>query len=198
MEYSVAIAKELKLSTDEIETIRFAGLLHDIGKIGIPEVILQKKGSLTDDEFSMISSHPKLGLTIMNEVDFLKKIAPLTYHHHEKYDGTGYPDRLKGDQIPLGARIINLSDSFDVMTTARVYKTALSFDQALKEVDKCSGTQFDPKVVEAFKRVVNKLKHKITGETSNIANLIALSNMNSAEDIQDYFEEENTMSAQNS
>jgi putative nucleotidyltransferase with HDIG domain len=198
MEYSVAIAKELKLSKEEIETIRFAGLLHDIGKIGIPEVILQKKGSLTDDEFSMISSHPKLGLTIMNEVDFLKKIAPLTYHHHEKYDGTGYPDALKGDDIPLGARIINLSDSFDVMTTARVYKTALSFEQALKEVDKCSGTQFDPKVVDAFKKVVNKLKHKITGETSNIANLIALSNMNSAEDIQDYFEEENAMTAQNS
>ncbi len=197
MEYSVAIAKELKLSKDEIETIRFAGLLHDIGKIGIPEVILQKKGSLTDDEFSMISSHPKLGLTIMNEVDFLKKIAPLTYHHHEKYDGTGYPDRLKGEEIPLGARIINLSDSFDVMTTARVYKTALSFEQALKEVDKCSGTQFDPKVVEAFKRVVNKLKHKITGETSSIANLIALSNMNSAEDIKDYFGEENAMTAQN-
>ena len=197
MEYSVAIAKELKLSKEEIETIRFAGLLHDIGKIGIPEVILQKKGSLTDDEFSMISSHPKLGLTIMNEVDFLKKIAPLTYHHHEKYDGTGYPDKLRGEDIPLGARIINLSDSFDVMTTARVYKTALSFEQALKEVDKCSGTQFDPKVVEAFKRVVNKLKHKITGETSSIANLIALSNMNSAEDIKDYFEEENAMTSQN-
>ncbi|HBC76411.1 MAG: hypothetical protein A2008_01350 [Candidatus Wallbacteria bacterium GWC2_49_35] len=196
MEYSVAIAKELGLSKEDIETIRFAGLLHDIGKIGIPEVILQKKGSLTSDEFDMISSHPKLGLTIMNQVDFLKKIAPLTYHHHEKYDGTGYPDRLKGDAIPLGARIINLSDSFDVMTTARVYKTALSFEQALNEVDKCAGSQFDPKVVEAFKRVVHKLRNKITPETSSIANLIALSNMNASnEDVEEYFPPEESSSA---
>ena len=191
MEYSVAIAKELGLSKDEIETIRFAGLLHDIGKIGIPEVILQKKNSLTDDEFNMISSHPKLGLTIMNQVDFLKKIAPLTYHHHEKYDGKGYPDHLKGEDIPLGARIITLADSFDVMTTARVYKTALSFDEALKEVDKCSGTQFDPKVVEAFKRVVNKIKHKLTSSTTSIANLIAVSNMNNANEDMDNFADGN-------
>ncbi|HOT78051.1 MAG TPA: GAF domain-containing protein, partial [Candidatus Wallbacteria bacterium] len=196
MEYSVAIAKELRLSKEEIETIRFAGLLHDIGKIGIPEVILQKKGSLTNDEFDMISSHPKLGLTIMNQVDFLKKIAPLTYHHHEKYDGTGYPDALKGEEIPLGARIITLSDSFDVMTTARVYKTALSFEEALREVDKCSGKQFDPKVVEAFKRVVSKIRPKINSETSSIANLIALSNMNnSSEDIEDYFKEDSSLAA---
>lgn len=176
MEYSVAIAQELKLSKEEVETIRFAGLLHDIGKIGISEVILQKKGSLSDEEFDVISSHPKLGMAIMNEVDFLKKISPLTYHHHEKYDGTGYPDHLKGEDIPLGARILNLADSFDVMTTSRVYKTALSYEDAMCEIEKCSGTQFDPKVVEAFKRVLTRLNTRIT--SSNVANLIAFSNLN--------------------
>jgi len=180
MEYSVAIAQELKLSKDEIETIRFAGLLHDIGKIGISEVILQKKGSLSDEEFDVISSHPKLGMAIMDEVDFLKKIAPLTYHHHEKFDGTGYPDHLKGDDIPLGARILTLADSFDVMTTSRVYKIALSFEDAMSEIEKCSGTQFDPKVVDAFKRVLARLKARIT--SSNVANLIALSNLNGSVD----------------
>ncbi|HNY12778.1 MAG TPA: GAF domain-containing protein [Candidatus Wallbacteria bacterium] len=178
MEYSVAIAQQLKLTKDEIETIRFAGLLHDIGKIGISEVILQKKSSLTDDEFGVISNHPKLGMEIMNKVDFLKKISPLTYHHHEKYDGTGYPDHLKGDDIPLGARILNLADSFDVMTTSRTYKTAMSFENAIVEVERCSGTQFDPKVVDAFKNVIKKLKIKDMASNANIADLIAAANLN--------------------
>ncbi|MEZ7891176.1 MAG: GAF domain-containing protein [Candidatus Wallbacteria bacterium] len=177
MEYAVAIATEMKLSKEEIETIRFAGLLHDIGKIGISEVILQKRGHLTDDEFNIISSHPKLGLSIMNEVGFLKKIAPLTYHHHEKYDGSGYPDHLKGDEIPLGARILNVSDSFDVMTTARVYKTAMSFEDAVKELDRCAGKQFDPKVVSAFKNVIERVKHQAKDSSATIANLVAASNI---------------------
>jgi putative nucleotidyltransferase with HDIG domain len=154
MEYSVAIARELGLEKEEIETIRFAGLLHDIGKIGISEGILLKQDRLTDAEFDLISEHPKLGLLIMKQCGFLNKIAPLTYHHHEKYDGTGYPDRIKGNEIPLGARILSVADSFEVMTSTRPYREALPVDLAVEELKRCSGTQFDPSVVKAFMRVL--------------------------------------------
>lgn len=167
MEYAVAIARELGMGKEEIETVKFAGLLHDIGKIGIPELILRKSTGLTDEEFRIISSHPKLGAAIMEQVNFLKKISPLAYHHHERYDGGGYPDGLSGDDIPLGARILNLADSFDVMTTARVYRSALPFEEALSEVKRCRGKQFDPEVVDAFIRVIDKVFPAVKQEGVN-------------------------------
>lgn len=156
MDCSALIASEMGLPKVEVELIRFAGLLHDIGKIGVSESILSKKSSLTDEEFAIISTHPKLGTMIMDSVDFLKKISPITYHHHERWDGRGYPMGLKGDQIPLGARIIAVSDAYDAITSTRSYSSAKSDQFALDEIRKCSGAQFDPSVVEAFTRVMEK------------------------------------------
>jgi len=156
MEYAVLIAKELNLADEEIETIRFAGLLHDIGKIGISEMILLKKDKLTEEEFEIISTHPRLGNFILSRVKYLQKIAPLTYHHHERWDGKGYPMGLKGEDIPLGSRILSVADTFDAITSSRSYRKAKSAEEAIEEIRKCAGTQFDPRVVEAFIRVVRK------------------------------------------
>jgi putative nucleotidyltransferase with HDIG domain len=156
MDYSAYIAAELGLSPVEVEIIRFAGLLHDIGKIGVSESILSKKSGLNDDEFAIISTHPRLGAMIMDSVDFLKKISPIAYHHHERWDGRGYPMGLKGEDIPLGARIISVADAFDAITSKRSYSDAQDDDFGLREIIKCSGTQFDPKIVDAFVKVMDK------------------------------------------
>ncbi len=172
MEYAVAIARELKLNKEEIETIKFAGLLHDIGKIGIPETILRKSSGLSESEFKIICTHPKLGAAIMDQVQFLRKISPLAYHHHERYDGKGYPDGISGKDIPLGARILNLADSFDVMTTSRVYRNALKFEEAMDEVKRCKGKQFDPEVVEAFLEVIGKVYQEV--KESDVNSIVEL------------------------
>lgn len=157
MDVSAMIAAEMGMPRVEVELIRFAGLLHDIGKIGVSESILSKKSSLTDEEFAIISTHPKLGTMIMESVDFLKKISPITYHHHERWDGRGYPMGLKGDRIPLGARIIAVSDAYDAITSSRSYSSAKTDGFALDEIRKCSGTQFDPEIVDAFIRVMERI-----------------------------------------
>ncbi len=156
MQYSVAVSEHLKLPLEERDIIKFAGLLHDIGKIGVSEMILLKKDHLTQEEREIIQTHPKLGSFIIDKVELLKSISPLTYHHHERYDGTGYPAGLKGETIPLGARILAVADAFDAMTSTRSYREAMSVDEALKELQKCSGSQFDPQVVEAFMHVIKE------------------------------------------
>ncbi len=158
MYYSVLIAKEMQLPAREIENIRLAGLLHDIGKIGVPEYILLKPGRLTDEEFEEIKKHPVYGKKILENVEFLKEVLPLTYYHHEKWDGTGYPEGLKGEEIPIGARILSVADTFDAMTSTRAYREAIKDEIALEEILKNAGKQFDPEVVEAFKRVYLKMK----------------------------------------
>ncbi|GEM_PF-3237196 len=158
MEYAVLIAREMGLPEDEIERIKLAGLLHDIGKIGVRESILLKKGKLTDEEYEEIKKHPVLGANIINQVRFLESVVPYTYYHHERWDGKGYPEGLKGEEIPLGARILAVADTFDAMTSSRSYRKALPDSYALEEIKKNAGKQFDPKVVEAFERVYNKLK----------------------------------------
>lgn len=153
---SVAIGRGLGLSREKIELLEYAGDLHDIGKIGISEVIISKEGKLTVDEYEIIKTHPLVGETIIEPVPFLQEARPVIRHHHERYDGYGYPDGLKGEEIPLLSRIIHIADAYDAMTSDRPYRKALSHEAAVKEIKKHTCTQFDPKVVEAFVRVFDK------------------------------------------
>ncbi len=148
--YSMILARELNLDDDYLEDIEIAGLLHDIGKIAMPKSILCKNGHLTDDEFLIMKSHPSRGEKIVLNIKKLEKISKWVKSHHEKYDGTGYPDGLKGDEIPFAGRIIALADTYDAMTSTRPYRTALAHDVAISEIKKCAGTQFDPQLAELF------------------------------------------------
>jgi len=156
--YATAIAKEMRLPTKEIEIIREACELHDLGKVGIQDYILSKPTKLTSEEWEQMKSHPLKGAQILEPLTFLGEVIDIVREHHERYDGKGYPFGHKGEQIPLGARIICLADSYDAMTSARSYrKKPLTKDEAVAEVVKNSGKQFDPKVVDAFLRIVDKL-----------------------------------------
>ncbi|MFP4497353.1 MAG: GAF domain-containing protein [Vulcanimicrobiota bacterium] len=157
-EYSIKIANYMNLPNDEIKKIRYAALLHDIGKINIKEEILNKPGRLTDEEFQIMHNHPTLGVKIMEPVKEFKDILPYMYHHHERYGAGGYPDGVHGEQIPLPARILAVADSFDAMTTDRPYRNALPLQVALNELIKNSGTQFDPRVVKVFMEIIEKEK----------------------------------------
>lgn len=152
-EYSVLIGKELGLSSEELKKLRIGGLFHDIGKIGVPDDILLKIDKLTDEEYSEIKNHPSIGKHILSSASIFKDIVPIVFHHHENYNGTGYPSKLKGEDIPLLARIAAVADTFDAMTSKRSYRNALSMDTAKNEIVRCSGTQFDPKVVDAFLKI---------------------------------------------
>lgn len=148
--YAVAIAKALKVPEDRIEAIEHMALLHDIGKIGISGGILTCPGKLSDSEFEQIKQHPVIGANILKEISDFESSTDFVKYHHEKYNGTGYPYRIKGEEIPLEARIIALADSFDAMTSDRSYRKGMTVEEALEEVKRSSGTQFDPAVVEAF------------------------------------------------
>ncbi|MDD3145809.1 MAG: HD domain-containing protein, partial [Candidatus Riflebacteria bacterium] len=154
--YSVAIAEELNLPPKEIESIRYAGLLHDVGKIGIKDSIIRKPGRLTDEEYAIIKKHPAIGAKILRPVDFLADKIPGVLHHHEYYDGRGYPEHLTGENIPLAGRIICVADAFDAMTTNRPYRKGLSVKTAVGELQKFSGKQFDPVCVEAFLKAFDR------------------------------------------
>jgi len=147
---SVALAQELNLSDRDIENIEYTALLHDIGKIGIADNILGKNSSLTNEEFDKIKEHTVMGAKIIEPVDFLKNSYKAIYHHHEKYNGKGYPDGLKEKDIPLLARIIAVADAYDAMSSDRPYRKKLNKDKILKELKDQSGKQFDPEVVKAL------------------------------------------------
>jgi diguanylate cyclase (GGDEF)-like protein/putative nucleotidyltransferase with HDIG domain len=153
-DYAVAVGEAMGLPQDRIDIIRAAGLLHDIGKVGIPDSILNKKGTLNDEEWGLIKDHPKLGVEILRHVIDLVNCLPVILHHHERFDGTGYPSGLKGDNIPLEARILAVADAFDAITSPRPYREQLSSQEALEELKRCIGSQFDPKVLEVFFKVV--------------------------------------------
>ncbi|MDD7793053.1 HD domain-containing phosphohydrolase [Clostridium sp. 'White wine YQ'] len=155
---SLKLGKRLGLSEDKLDELGLLALLHDIGKIGIPEQILMKPSSLTKEEFDIMKTHTEIGYRIAKSTPVLAHIADEILNHHEKYDGTGYPIGLKGEEIPLLARIINIVDSFDVMTHQRVYKEALSVEFAIEELKRCSGKQFDPYIVQEFIDLINEKK----------------------------------------
>lgn len=155
--YSMILAKELNLDDSYMEDIEIAGLLHDIGKIAMPKSILCKNGKLTDEEFLVMKSHPVRGEKIVINIKKLQMISEWVKSHHEKWDGTGYPDGLKGTQIPLPGRIIALADTYDAMTSTRPYRTALSHEVAISEIKRCAGTQFDPNLAEIFIKLEAKI-----------------------------------------
>ena len=155
-EIAVAITQELDMSQENTEKIRLAGLVHDLGKIGINESILNKPGSLTDYEYQHIKSHTSIGERILAPVVEDKEILEIVRAHHESYDGTGYPDRLEAEQIPLGARILAVADTYDAMTSNRPYRQSMSHEAACDEIRHHKGKQFDPVVVDAFLKVANK------------------------------------------
>ena len=163
-QYAVATAKELGLKESVIEPLNTAALLHDIGKIGTYDTVLDKPGKLTDEEFSLVKMHPGKGADILSSVRQFKPILPIIRHHHERLDGRGYPDGLKGDEIPLLARIIHVADSFDAMTADRPYRKAPGREFAISELKKYSGLQFDPDAAEAFIRYLDRSPEEKEGE----------------------------------
>lgn len=148
--FSIAIAQRLGLPDDEVEKIRISAVLHDVGKIGIDDVILKKPAALTDEEFEIMKQHPQKGYKIMSQIPAMKEFLPGMYMHHEMMNGKGYPQGLKGDEIPLMARIVSVADTFDAMTTDRPYQQALKFEDAVERIKSFVGTRYDERVVAAF------------------------------------------------
>lgn len=160
-EYSVLLGERLGLSEEDINTLRIGGLFHDIGKIGVPDSILLKESRLTDDEYSEIKNHPSIGAHILSNATIFQDVLPIVKHHHERYDGNGYPGKLKGEEIPYLARITAVADAFDAMTSRRTYRNSLGLDIVKSEFEKCKGTQFDPKCADVFLDILNNEYSKI-------------------------------------
>lgn len=155
--YSLILAKELGLDDITLEEIETAGLLHDIGKVGIPQKILCKPGKLTDEEFEIMKSHPEQGEKIVKKIKKLKIISNWLKTHHERWDGKGYPLGLKGEDIPISARIIAIADTYDAMTSTRSYRKALDHATAIAEIERCAGSQFDPNLASLFIKNQDKI-----------------------------------------
>ena len=149
-QYSVLIGKHLGLSEKELHDLEVGGLFHDIGKIGVPDAILRKESKLTDDEYSEIKNHPAIGAHILSSATIFKDIIPIVKHHHERFDGHGYPSQLSGEDIPYLARITAIADTFDAMTSRRSYRDSLPLDIVIDEFKKCKGTQFDSAITDVF------------------------------------------------
>jgi putative nucleotidyltransferase with HDIG domain len=158
--YALGIGEEWGMSSTELDALRAAALLHDIGKIAVPEYIISKPGKLTPDEFQKMKIHPVVGAEILERVRFPFPVAPIVRAHHEKWDGTGYPAGLKGEEIPLGARILSVVDCLDALASDRQYRKALPLSEAMAIVERDSGKAFDPQIVEILKRKYVELEHK--------------------------------------
>ena len=161
MKYSIKMAERLGIKGEEAETIKYAALLHDIGKIGISENIINKPGKLSNEEYAIIKMHPQLGANIISKIDSLKKLVPLVLSHHEWLNGSGYPLGLRGEEIPFGARIISAADAYSTMTSKRPYRDERSMEFAIGELKKCSGEQFDPVVVDTFLKILEEEKREM-------------------------------------
>ena len=148
--YCMAIAKQLSLEPETVRDLRYAAGLHDVGKIGISSSILNKLGKLTDEEFEIMRMHSLIAVRILEKVEGLKNALPMIRHHHERFDGGGYPDGLAGDVIPIGSRIISVAEAYDILTSDVPWRNAMSRHSALAEIDRCSGSQFDPAAVKAL------------------------------------------------
>lgn len=152
-EWAVRVAQQLDVEEHWLKDIEVAAILHDIGKIGIPDAILRKPGRLSPEEFAIMKKHPEYGWAIVRLLPNMERTSLFILHHHESYDGTGYPGGLKGAEIPTGARIVSVIDTFDAMVSARPYRKALPFEEALRRLIRGSGTQFDPAVIQCFIRI---------------------------------------------
>ncbi|MGD0507139.1 MAG: HD domain-containing phosphohydrolase [Terriglobales bacterium] len=172
--YTIAIARKMGLPKEEVKVIARGAFLHDIGKLAIPDAILRKPGKLTDDEMAEMKEHCYRGYKIVSRIPFLAEAAEIVYSHQERYDGTGYPRGLKGDEIPLGARMFSIADTLDAMTVDRVYRPAQSFQAARTEIQLWSGRQFDPQIVKIFlgmpDDIFEGLREEINGPKSNGSN----------------------------
>ncbi|GAB4456226.1 MAG: hypothetical protein OHK0029_13820 [Armatimonadaceae bacterium] len=162
--YAVAIARKMGISGEELVALETAALLHDIGKLGVPEYVLLKPGRLTDEEFAKIKEHPRIGADILDPVPFPWPVVPGVKHHHEKWDGTGYPDRLAGEDIPLQGRILAVADVYDALTSNRSYRAAWTHEKAVAEIRDKSGSHFDPRIVEAFLAVIEDVVTEMAAE----------------------------------
>ncbi|MPM76389.1 3'3'-cGAMP-specific phosphodiesterase 3 [bioreactor metagenome] len=148
--YCTLLARKMKLVDTDKKRLIFSAYLHDIGKINISEQILMKTEPLNEEEWEILKNHPQNAVEILKNIGSLNEMIPIVLHHHEKYNGTGYPDKLKGEEIDYLARMLTVADSFDAMTSMRPYQAKKTFDQAISELIRCSGTQFDPEIVKAF------------------------------------------------
>ncbi len=156
VDYAMGLADRLGITAEEKKHLGYAAALHDIGKIGVQEVILNKSGKLTEREYDRMKKHSEMGASIIKEVEFLEPAVPIIYHHQERFDGKGYPEGLIGEEIPLGARIIAILDTYDAMTSDRPYRKALPVEIAFEELRRCAGRQFDPRLVEVFIQMVSE------------------------------------------
>ena len=156
MEYSLQIAQKLGLPEEEIKSLKYAAILHDIGKIGVRGYILNNPNGLTIEEYDEVKKHPAIGENIIQPIELLQPIRPLIRHHHEWYNGKGYPDGLSGENIPLGARILTVADAYDAMRSDRPYRKALSEEKAIQELKHGSGRQFDPQIMEVFLEILKQ------------------------------------------
>ena len=157
-DYALSCSEEIGLKKDEREFVQMSAHLHDIGKVGIPDNILKKEEKLTEEEYLIIKKHSELGYRILKNINGFDRFAVVVKHHHERWDGTGYPDRLKGEEIPLISRILSVADSFDAITSNRVYRNGLSIEYGVNELLKNSWKQFDGDVVNAFIKAIKKGK----------------------------------------
>jgi len=161
--YARKIAKAMGYSPEEVELIQVAGILHDFGKIGVKEGVLNKVGHLTDKEFDAVKRHPVIAATILEPIEELNSIIADIRHHHEYYNGHGYPSGLRAEEIPLGARILQVADAYDAMTSQRSYHDPMTKDEARRELKRCSGSQFDPRIVEIFLKILEGEESAVAG-----------------------------------
>lgn len=165
-----AAAHELACTDEEVNLLQLAALLHDIGKIGVPDAILHKPGPLNDEEWKIMRLHPQIGARILEQLGGIFRIlAPIVVAHHERWDGEGYPFHRAGEQIPLASRILTVVDAYDAMTSRRPYHDPVSSEQAEQELLRCSGTQFDPRIVDAFLRMLSKHKREVRADNVQLA-----------------------------
>lgn len=157
-QYALTIAEALAFSDEELEVLKRAAILHDIGKVAVPDNVLRKNGRFSKDDWIEVRKHPEAGQTMLAHLKFLWPSLPLIRHHHERYDGSGYPDGLVSDGIPSGARILAVADAFDAITSDRPYREALALPDVLEELDRCAGSQFDPKIVKVFLEALPSLE----------------------------------------